>query len=198
MKRRWTLWAALSFAIVAATLIQYAIADQSRAQNNRAPEMQAQLDQLAEDFNMMYKTRTPIRILLNGSRVKQRQTFLGVYQKTGEGDYLQKNICDTLNETTFAPFGAAEGEQRLTIEDGRIIVRVTYQYKGGGPRPCPPAAVDRLGNGIIFHEIDGNGGGWHSNEFYFARDGRHESIRRFDGQPAADGDVFAEVEHDKE
>jgi len=69
MKRRWTLWAALSFAIAAAMLIQYAIADQSRAQNNRAPEMQAQLDQLAEDFNMMYKTRTPIRILLNGSRV---------------------------------------------------------------------------------------------------------------------------------
>ena len=149
------------------------------------------LAELAEDFNMMYYRRTPIKILLD-SKVKQMQTFFGKYEKTSEGDYLQKNLCETLNDTGFAPVGAAEGEQRLTLDNGQIIVNVVYQYKGEGPRPCPPAAVERLGNGIIFHDINGNGGGWRSNEFYMKRDGRHESIRRFHGTDNAD--VFVEVD----
>ena len=158
----------------------------------RTPELQAELDQLAADFNVLYCSRTPVSMLLDGQR-KQRQVFFGLYEKNRDGDWVQKNICETLNNTGFAPEGAAEGVQRLTIEDGKIIVRVTYQYKGGPLRPCPPAAVKRVGNGIVFHDIDGNGGGWLSNEFYFTPAGRHDSLRRFQGGFNDDAeDLFVE------
>ena len=161
--------------------------------NSRTPELQKELDQVAADFNQMYRTRKPITVLLKGGR-SQKQTFFGIYKKTPEGDYVQKNHCETLADTGFAPVGVAEGIQRLTVANGQIIVSVTYQYAGGPLRPCPPAAVQRLGNGIVFKEIESNGpGSWLSNEFYFTRDGRHETIRRFKGEPEND-DLFAEVE----
>lgn len=156
---------------------------------SRTPELQAELDQLAADFNTLYSSRMPLKMLLNTER-KQRQIFLGLYEKTSDGDWLQKNLCETLDSTGFAPTGTAEGEQRLTIEDGRIIVRVTYQYKGGPPRPCPSAAVKRVGNGIVFYDKDNNGGGWLSNEFYFTPAGRHDSLRRF--YDSEDKDFFIE------
>ena len=165
---------------------------ESPAQSLRTPEMQKELDQLAQDFNIMYGRHSPIKVLLNG-HVRQMQTFQGLYEKNKAGDYVQKNICETLTDTGFAPVGAADGEQCLTMENGAFIVKVVYQYKGGPPRPCPNAAVKRLGNGIVFQDFDLSGnGGWRSNEFYFARDGRHETIRRFKGESKPD--LFAEVD----
>jgi len=158
---------------------------------SRTAAEQAELDQLAIDFNAMYMGRTPVVIVLDGPRNFQKQTFLDLYEKNTAGDYVQKNLCETTGGPIASP-GVMDGVQRLTVENGDLIVQVTYQTKGQDPEPCPPAAVKRLGNGIIFEEIDGNGGGWHSNEFYITRDGRHESIRRFDG--GGEGELFAEAE----
>ena len=180
-------------AVAVSTLCMIAIdARPAAAQTGmRTTAEQAELDQLAKDFNAMYVGRNPVVIVLNGPRNFQKQTFLGPYEKNGEGDYVQKNLCETTGGG-IAAVGVAEGVQRLTVENGDTIVQVVYQYKGQEPEPCPPAAVKRLGNGIIFEEIDDNGGGWHSNEFYITRDGRHESIRRFDG--TGEGELFAEAE----
>ena len=182
----------LAAALVPALCLIAIHAQQAAAQpGSRTAEEQAELDQLAKDFNAMYIARNPVVIVLDGPQNFQKQTFLGSYEKNGDGDYVQKNLCETTGGG-IAAVGVAEGVQRLTVENGDMIVQVTYQYKGQDPEPCPPAAVKRLGNGIIFEEIDGNGGGWHSNEFYITRDGRHESIRRFDG--TGEGELFAEAE----
>ena len=166
----------------------------SAQDNTRTPELQKELEQLASDFNLMYRERTPILVALTQGRCRQTQTFLGIYEKTPEGDYAQQNLLITTVSGGVSAVGTSDGEQRLTIESGRIVVIPTYRPKGGGLRVISSAAVERLGNGIIFREFRTNGtGAWNSNEFYIKRDGRHETVRRFKDDPQND-DLFAEVD----
>ena len=157
----------------------------------RAPKLQADLEELVAQFNRMYRGRTPLTVVLKGVRVKQKQVFLGLYEKTPEGGYVQKNTCETAEGGIFAP-GLHDGEQRLTIEQGKIILHATYRSKDGEVNNCSPAEVVRIGDRIVFREIEDNGrGSWLSNEFYTTHDGYHETIRRFKDQPEYT-DVFVE------
>ena len=171
----------------------------SLADEARAPvDLRAELTQLAEDFNLMYR-RNPIVLDLNGVRCTQKQTFLGLYEKNAEGDYVQKNLCDTTADSSGGGFqlGNFDGEQRLTVEKGRLTIYATYTLKGGQPKTGPPAAIERLGNGIVFRafqnpEQKNFRGTWQSNNFYITRDGRHGSVRSFTLEPQND-DHFIEV-----
>jgi len=184
----------IGMATLLALLIHASCVRGSLAQDaSRTPELQAELDQLAKDFNTMYHGRTPTVVVLDGKRVWQKQTFLGLYEKTPEGDYLQRNTCETGPNSSFGPAGTDDGEQRLTIENGRIVIYATYKPKNSPAWSGPPAGVERLGNGIIFRDITGVGvGGWASNDFFITRSGRHGSLRTFKGQPEND-DLFVEI-----
>lgn len=173
-------------------------AQRSLADESRLPvDLKAELEQLAEDFNVMYH-RNPIVLDLNGVRCTQKQTFFGFYEKNEAGDYVQKNICETTADSSgIFQLGYFDGEQRLTVENGRLTIYATYTPKGGKPSAGPPAGIERLGNGIIFRtfrapERNNCQGCWQSNDFYITRDGRHGSVRTFTLQPQND-DHFIEA-----
>lgn len=155
-------------------------------------ELRQQLDEIAADFNLLF-SRPKVAIVTDSARFKQRQTFLGPYVKLANGDWEQRNICDTAATRT----GSATTQtavQRLTIEQGKIVVYATYTSANGSSEVYGPSAVERRTSAIVFRDTDESWpGAWEATEFFMQPNGTVGSLRRWKGQPE-NNDEWVEVD----
>lgn len=155
-------------------------------------EVQQELDAIAADFNLMFSGRAKITIKTDSDRFKQKQTFLGPYAKMPNGDWEQRNICETAGTNP----SVQDAVQRLTIEGGKIVVYAIYRSRDGSTETYGPSAVERRASAIVFRETGESWpGAWEATEFFLRADGSLGSLRRWKDQPTLNDD-WVEVDAD--
>jgi len=170
------LWATALAALIVAT-----VAAGARADNSETPELRIELDALMTDFNLLF-SRPNVAVATNTARWHQIQTFVGPFEMTPEGDWVQQEKCETVSSSNNEFTGVHDVENRITIKDGQFVIYATFSVGGAGGETYGPNLVERVGSGIRTRVLDMVWqNAWEATDFFRGRDGRLRAVRRWVG-----------------